>query len=123
MYHITDRDDGHDDGDDGGGSTAYPSRTSWGAAFSLEEKHPHLFHYRWFTKAWGYWDGYTKSQIKLMALDGPVVNYHHNKKGKKGDVANFTAKKAQDMWRRWEEHRGGKTFAGKKGVSISEIFE
>lgn len=83
-----------------------------------------MFNYQWFTKAWGYWDGYTKSQIKLMALDGPVVNYHRNKKGKKKvDEVNMTAQEAQDMWKRWETHRGGKTFAGKKGVSISEIFE
>lgn len=58
-----------------------------------------------------------------MAIDVPMVSYHHDKDGGKGKMKNFTAKEAQDMWSRWEEQRGGKTFAGKKGVSIAEIFE
>lgn len=125
VYHILDRDDGHDDGHDEGGSKAYPSRTTWGAAYSLEEKHPHLFETRYGVKAYNYWNGYTLAQIKLMTLDVPVISY--GKKGKvsgvRGAASGMTAKDAEDMWKQWEQSRGGKTFKGRKDLDIGEIFK
>ena len=56
-YHISDRNDGHDDGD--GSTRAYPSRTNWGAAYSLAEKFPFLFERRFGIRAYDYWYGYT----------------------------------------------------------------
>ena len=127
MYNVGCGSDGHDDDD--GESRTYPSRTSWGAGYSLEEKHHHLFEWRWFTQAWGYWDGYTIAQIELMALDKPWIDYNAGDKGKtsgrtrrNGNSTNLTLEKAEAMWAQWEKDRGGKSFAGRKGVTIDEIF-
>lgn len=121
MYHILDRDDGHDDGDDKGGSKAYPSRTSYGAAFSLEEKHPHLFCTRYGVRAYNYWNGYTRAQIKLMTLDMPVVSY--GKPKEKDGKTRLTSKQAADMWSEWERQRGGESLAGKGNISLENIFK
>ena len=75
AYHISDRDDGRDDGDDKGGSKSYPSRTSWGAAYSLAEKFGFLFERKFGIRAYDYWWGYTAAQIGLMVADQPLVMY------------------------------------------------
>ena len=120
MYGISDKYDGHSHESDKGRSRTWPSRTSWGAFWSLSEKYPFLFETRWFTKAWGYWDGYTCAQIELGIFDQPVTDYHsQDKDGKNGSEPG---KKEMDaLALAWEKQRGGKTYVG-GSFSIEDIF-
>ena len=112
-YHISDRDDGLDDDDEEKRSVVYPSRTSWGSAYSLAEKHGFLFERRLGARAYDYWWGYTAAQIELMVTDVPIVRY-------KGDGAKKHGRKEMDaLADAWAARRKGKTLKGEK-VSLSE---
>lgn len=112
-YHISDRNDGHDDGD--GSTRAYPSRTNWGAAYSLAEKFPFLFERRFGIRAYDYWYGYTACQIDLMVMDQPFVDYNYKKNN--GRKSILASKKEVDeleaLQKAWDEKRKGRTYAGK----------
>lgn len=118
-YHISDRDDGSGDDDDEERSESYPSRTSWGAAFSLAEKFPFLFATRYGIKAYDYWWGYTSVQIDLMVADQPIIVY--KKRNTDGSVKH-TAKEMDDLWDNWvkkKEKEG--SLVGKK-ISLSDYL-
>ena len=113
-YHIGDRDDGHDDDD--GSTRSWPSRTCWGAAFSLAEKFPFLFERRFGIRAYDYWWGYTSVEIDLMVLDQPVVNYNYGKK-KNGRSMIATKREVDELdalQSAWEKKRGGRTVVGEE---------
>lgn len=112
-YHIVDRDDGHDD--DNGSSRVWPSRTSWGAAFSLAEKFGFLFERKYGIAAYDYWWGYTSCQIELMIMDQPIISYGE-KKAKKSTRSEMDA-----LSDAWYEKRCGRTVVGKK-VDLNEFL-
>lgn len=112
-YHIVDRDERSDDEYDEKGSTSYPSRTSWGGAYSLAEKFPFLFERRFGIRAYDYWWGYTEAQIDLMAADQPIVVYHHD-----DDRPKHTKKKMDDFYEKWLAKKKGKSAVGEK-ISLS----
>lgn len=87
-YHISDRDDGRDDDDDEERSKSYPSRTSWGAAFSLAEKFGFLFHRKYFIAAYDYWWGYSSAQIDLMVADAASCRLSKDQEGKRTEEAH-----------------------------------
>ena len=92
MYHVTDRDEGYEHVDDESGSESYPSRTNYGAAWSIGKERPTLIETKSFfggliqVPMYGYMSGYTCAQIELMSADVPVVVYKHEKRDKKGNV-------------------------------------
>lgn len=112
-YHIIDRNDGHDDDD--GTSRAWPSRTRWGAVYSLGEKFPFLLERRFGIGAFDYWWGYTSAQIELMLIDQPTIEY--NTKDKKGKKSMIATKQEEDEMKElveaWKKDRNGKSYAGK----------
>lgn len=121
-YHISDRDDGSGDDDDEERSESYPSRTSWGAAFSLAEKFPFLFATRYGIKAYDYWWGYTSAQIDLMVADQPIIVYKKDKKHNPDGSVKHTAKEMDDLWDNWvkkKEKEG--SLVGKK-ISFSDYL-
>ena len=121
-YHISDRDDGSGDDDDEERSESYPSRTSWGAAFSLAEKFPFLFATRYGIKAYDYWWGYTSAQIDLMVADQPIIVYKKEKKRNPDGSVKHTAKEMDDLWDNWvnkKEKEG--SLVGKK-ISLSDYL-
>ena len=89
LYHITDRDEGHDDDDDEGGSKSFPSRTAYGAAWSIGEKRAEIVKSRRFlfglinVPMYGYYDEYTMAQIELISIDSPIIVYKKDKRSKK----------------------------------------
>lgn len=83
-YHISDRNDGHDDGD--GSTRSWPSRTCWGAAYALGEKYGFLLERKFGIAAYDYWYGYSAAQIDLMVIDGPVIDYGADKKKGMGNT-------------------------------------
>lgn len=113
RYHISDRDEGHDNDDDEGGSKSFPSRESWGAAWSIGEKHPTLteplilFFGLWRIPMWGYLWGYTIAQIELLAIDSPMIAYNRKKKkGKSNSQYNKPQVKMEDVEakvRQWKD--------------------
>lgn len=114
SYHISDRDEGHDNDDDEGGSKAFPSRETWGAAWSIGEKHPSLteplilFFGLWRIPMWGYYWQYTLAQIELLSVDGPLISY--NRKNRTKDNKSAPAVRAEDVNRKvkeWQEKYGG----------------
>lgn len=120
QYHISDRLDDHNDGDDEGRSKAFPSRTSWGASWHCGgssqggPRIPYLSEPRRFffglieVTCWGYRCGLTHAQIELLLADSPVVDYNTGKKhkGEKTDYKNKSiADKAADALRRLEESK------------------
>ncbi len=113
-YHISDRNDGHDDDD--GSSRAWPSRTQWGAAYALAEKFPFLFERRFGIRAFDYWYGYSACQIDLMVMDQPVVDYGGS--SKKSEKSMIGTKEEQDemdsLAEAWLKKRKGESFVGKK---------
>ena len=109
AYHISDRDDGRDDDDDEKRSKSYPSRTSWGGAFSLAEKFPFLFERRYGIAAYDYWWGYSSAQIDLMTIDQPLVVYPKDE----SKPVERSKKNMDDMYERWAAKKNGSTLAGK----------
>ena len=111
-YHIGDRNDGH--ADDDSGTRSWPSRTRFGAAYSLSEKFPWLFERRFGIRAFDYWWGYTSCEIDLITIDQPVIDYNYKKnKSKKSMIA--TQKEVDEMEalnKAWEEKRKGRTYVG-----------
>ena len=120
AYHISDRDDGRDDDDDEERSKSYPSRTSWGAAFSLAEKFGFLFQRKYFIAAYDYWWGYSSAQIDLMVADQPLVVYPKTKK--EGGPKNHTKKEMDDLYDRWMEKKKNEgSLVGKK-ISLADYL-
>ncbi len=121
-YHIVDRDDGHNDDD--GSTRAWPSRTQWGAAYSLGEKYPFLLERRFGIGAFDYWWGYTVAQIELMCMDQPMVTYlDKDKKGKKSMIATKQEEdEMKQLVEQWKKDRNGKTFVGKT-FSLNDFME
>ena len=117
AYHISDRDDGLDDDDDKKRSKSYPSRTSWGGAFSLAEKFPFLFERRYGIAAYDYWWGYSSAQIDLMAVDQPLATCPREKDGEK----KHSKEEMDDMYERWAAKKNGSTLAGKK-ISLGDYL-
>lgn len=115
-YHIIDRDERPDDEYGEKGSTSYPSRTSWGGAYSLAEKYPFLFERRFGIRAYDYWWGYTEAQIDLMVADQPMVVYHHD-----DEKPKHTKKKMDDFYEKWKAKNNGKSAVGKK-ISLGEYL-
>ena len=113
-YHITDRDDGRNDDDDESGSKSFPSRTKWGAAYSLGEKYSFLLERKYGIKAYDYWWGYTAAQIELMIADAPIVVYKKDDKPK-------TKKDMEEIRKAWEEKRQGRTMVGKE-MKLSDFL-
>lgn len=119
-YHISDRDDGRDDDDDEERSKSYPSRTSWGAAFSLAEKFGFLFHRKYFIAAYDYWWGYSSAQIDLMVADQPLVVYPKTKK--ESGPKKHTLKEMDDLYDRWMEKKKNEgSLVGKK-ISLADYL-
>lgn len=120
AYHISDRDGGRDDDDDSEGSESYPSRTSWGAAYSLGEKYPFLFASRFGVRAYDYWWGYTSAQIDLMVSDQPLIVYKKEKKRNADGSVKHTKKEMDDLYDRWAARKAAEgSMAGKK-INLSE---
>lgn len=117
AYHIDDRDERPDDGDDEEGTRSYPSRTTWGAAYSLAEKFPFLFERRFGVRAYDYWNGYTIAQINLMVADQPLVVYPKNKEAKP------TKKKMDDAYERWAARKKGEQSMLGKEVSLKDFLK
>ena len=117
AYHISDRDDGRDDDDDEKRSKSYPSRTSWGGAFSLAEKFPFLFERRCGIAAYDYWWGYSSAQIDLMTIDQPLVVYPKDE----SKPVEHSKRKMDDMYERWAAKKNGSTLAGKK-ISLGDYL-
>lgn len=114
-YHISDRNDGCDDDDDESGSRAYPSRTSWGGAFSLAEKFSFLFERRFGIRAYDYWWGYTSAQIDLMAIDQPTIVYP-----KKNDGKHASKSEIDELTEAWEKkHKASRV--GRE-ISLNDYF-
>ena len=115
MYHISDRDERFEDEYEEGGSRSYPSRTTYGEAWAIGEKHPNLMASKSFL--WGlisipmyeYRCVLTCAQIELLTIDKPVVNYGINKsKGGKRDRMNQSFKRpskqlVMNKTKEWEE--------------------
>lgn len=77
---------------------------------------PWLFERRFGIRAFDYWWGYTASQIDLMAMDGPVLDYGNNKK--KGGKKSMIATKEEEnemkaLVEAWNKDRQGKSYVGK----------
>lgn len=114
-YHISDRNDGCDDDDDEERSKCYPSRTSWGAAYSIGEKFPFLLERRFGIKAYDYWWGYSAAQVDLMMADQPLVVYPKSDNDKPKEVSQ---KSMDNLYERWAAKRK-ETGGIKKGEKIS----
>ena len=105
-YHITDRDERHNNDDDEGRSKTFPSRTSWGTGWDIGKAHPSLMLPRMFffffqVDRWGYMWGYTIPQIELLAIDAPLIVYSDvNRKDKP------TAKKIEETNKKWANKYG-----------------
>lgn len=97
------------------GSTAYPSRTSWGAAHSLAEKFPFLFERRFGIRAYDYWYGYTHAQIELMSVDVPIVVYENT------DKKNATKREMDDLADQWYKNKG-ETFKKGEKINLTEYL-
>ena len=117
AYHISDRDDGLDDDDDEKRSKSYPSRTSWGGAFSLAEKFPFLFERRYGIAAYDYWWGYSSAQIDLMAVDQPLVSYPREKDGDK----KHSKDEMDSVHDRWAAKKKGRRLVGEK-ISLGDYL-
>ena len=115
-YHIIDRDNRPTDDDEESGSTSYPSRTTWGAGYSLAEKYNFLFERKFFIRAFDYWWGYTSAQIDLMISDVPLVVY----KSANTDN-NHTADEMAEIQQRWLESRKQGSLAGKT-LTLNDIL-
>ena len=120
-YHISDRDDGHDDDD--GSSRSYPSRTLWGTGFHLAEKFPFLFERRFGIAAYDFWYGYSACQIDLGVMDGPVVNYNY--KNKKSERSMFGTREEVDEMEAladaWKAQNGDGVVG--QEISLSEFIK
>lgn len=123
AYHISDRDDGRDDGDDKGGSKSYPSRTSWGAAYSLAEKFGFLFERKFGIRAYDYWWGYTAAQIGLMVADQPLVVYPKCEAKNADGSKKHTAEEMDKLWDDWQRKKQKEgSLVGKK-VNLGEYLK
>lgn len=67
---------------------------------------------------YAYYDGLTCAQVELLTSDAPMVDYHSDKKGKKGRKSNKgksepprpSKKRVEEVTRRWMAKYGnGKT--------------
>ena len=113
-----DRDDGSDDADDEGRSRVYPSRTSWGGAFSLAEKFPFLFASRYGIKAYDYWWGYSAAQIELMAVDQPLI-VHPRDKNKPKPHSKKEMERIAEEWAKRKENE--ESLVGKK-INLNDFL-
>lgn len=59
-------------------------------------------------------------QVMLMALDVPVVSYGKGKKGSRD--ASHTEDEMKALSDAWDARRKGFSFAGRKNLSVSDIF-
>ena len=124
MYHISDRADGRDGGDDDEdeGSESYPSRTRWGQLFSLGEKFPFLLETHWGIFAYNYFWGLTSAQIELGLADQPFVDYKTGKdKVKKHSRAEMDS--LAERWRKAREESGGSMAAGWTKAKTEDILK
>lgn len=119
-YHISDRDDGHDDDD--GTSRSWPSRTLWGAGFHLAEKFPFLFERRFGIAAFDYWYGYSACQIDLGVMDGPVFSYGKSKKNERSMFGSREEADEMDALVNAWEAQNGTGIAGQE-ISLSEFMK
>ena len=119
-YHISDRDDGHDDGD--GSSRVWPSRTRWGSAYSLGEKFGFLLERRFGIRAFDYWYGYSACQIELMIADQPVIDYSGGKKKGSMMATRSEVDALDELTEAWEQKRQGKSFVGQT-VNLDEFVK
>lgn len=117
LLTILATDDGRDDDDDDDGAKSYPSRTSWGAAYSLGEKFGFLLERKFGVRAYDYWWGYSSAQIDLMVADQPLVVYP--KRDRK-----MTKKRAEAAYAKWKERKAQEkeTLIGKK-VSLADFLK
>ena len=119
-YHISDRHDGSDD--EHGKTRSYPSRTAWGAAYSLGEKFPFLLERKFGIAAYDYWYGYSSCQIDLMLADQPVIDYGSTEK--KNERSMFGTREEYDemeaLTAAWEA-QNKESMVGKK-VNLSEFM-
>ena len=89
MYHISDRDERLENEYEEGGSRSYPSRTAYGEAWTIGEKHPNLMASRSFffglltIPMYEYRCVLSCAQIELLTIDKPVINYGMDKDGKR----------------------------------------
>lgn len=85
VYHVTDRDEGHDDGDDEEGVRVITSRTAIGSINAIAEKRPWFAEPRRFffgfvtVRCYDYYWGFTAAQIELMMADLPLIIYPKSK--------------------------------------------
>lgn len=91
VYHVLDRDEGHEDDNDEKGVRVYGSRTEIGAINAIAEKRPWFAEPRQFffsfisVPFYNYYWGFTAAQIELMMTDLPLIVYlkNNNKKNDK----------------------------------------
>ena len=121
SYHISDRHDGSDD--EQSTTRTYPSRTSWGAAYSLGEKFPFLLERKFGIAAYDYWYGYSSCQIDLMLIDQPVIDYGSSEK--KSEKSMFGTREEYDEMEAlvdaWEA-QNSESMVGKK-VDLNEFMK
>lgn len=116
---MLDRDERHDDEQDEKGSDSFASRTTFGAAWALSEKFPELLatkHYfggLFSVRMYAYYWLYTIAELQLLAIDQPIVVYHHENKDKDGKrvfkkLDALTVLKAQKKYEESKAKRGDK---------------
>lgn len=127
CYHISDRDEGHDDDNDKRGSRAYPSRTSYGQTWEIGKSYP------WLTEPlrvfgipiskplFGIYWVLTNAQIELLAMDVSIVvtDYDKDNKEKKHDTKNFkspSVSEIEDAAKRWKDKYGN----GETAININD---
>ena len=111
MYHISDRDERLENEYEEGGSRSYPSRTAYGEAWTIGEKHPNLMASRSFffglltIPMYEYRCVLTCAQIELLTIDKPVINYltGNDKKGKAKSPKRPTKQRIEKVTQEWEE--------------------
>ena len=127
RYHISDRDEGHDDDNDKRGSRAYPSRTSYGQTWEIGKSYP------WLTEPlrvfgipiskplFGIYWVLTNAQIELLAMDVSIVvtDCDKDNKEKKHDTKNFkspSVSEIEDAAKRWKDKYGN----GETAININD---
>ena len=127
SYHISDRDEGHDDDNDKRGSRAYPSRTSYGQTWEIGKSYP------WLTEPlrvfgipiskplFGIYWVLTNAQIELLAMDVSIVvtDCDKDNKEKKHDTKNFkspSVSEIEDAAKRWKNKYGN----GETAININD---
>ena len=127
SYHISDRDEGHDDDNDKRGSRAYPSRTSYGQTWEIGKSYPwlteplRLFGIPISKPLFGIYWVLTNAQIELLAMDVSIVvtDCDKDSKGKKHDTKNFKSPSVSDIEdaaKRWKDKYGN----GETAININD---